>query len=255
MSLKEKEGGCWGLLISMENGEHLSLEQVQAFLTGNEEIGFKASNRKELYAWTQQTLCAQSYTALYEWPTIRTERPYTSQIAYLGSVTATQGDNDEPSTCDLQTPRRKALSARLHRLERWKSNWTMSSSVLIGGRRKQDGLLRSAPAKDLPMFNPGGAQQTGGSSSAMRCWSCFRWKTHWEPGARLPHQRSFGNAGRSGIRCAVDQFTLPRYLSSHASTARDRSGRSWLTSCGVSSTMWRLSAGDVPSIRNIGSCA
>ena len=183
----------------------------------------------------------------------------------------------------------------------------MSSSVLIGGRRKQNRLLRSTSANDIPMFIPGRAQQTGDSSSAMRCWSCFRWKTHWEPGARLPHQRSFGNAGRVGNpvralsafwydrqttilracrfpprsidhqsgfhgicgftclatvnrhghspshRVTVDQFTLPRYLSSHASTARDRSGRSWLTSCGVSSTMWRLSAGGVPSIRNIGS--
>src|SRR5271154_1142543 len=64
MSLKE-EGGCWGLLISMENGEHLSLEQVQAFLTGNEEIGFKAPNRNELYEWTQQTLCARSYSSLH----------------------------------------------------------------------------------------------------------------------------------------------------------------------------------------------
>lgn len=54
-------------------------------------------------------------------------------------------------------------------------------------------------------------------------------------------------------KATVDQFTLPRYLSSHASTARDRSGRSWLTSCGVSSTMWRLSPAGVPSIRNIGS--
>jgi hypothetical protein len=50
--------------MSMENGEHLSLEQVQAFLTGNEEVGFKAANRKELYAWTQRTLCAQSYAGL-----------------------------------------------------------------------------------------------------------------------------------------------------------------------------------------------
>ena len=48
----------------MENGEHLSLEQIQAFLTGNEEIGFKAPNRKELYARTQQALCAQSYSGL-----------------------------------------------------------------------------------------------------------------------------------------------------------------------------------------------
>jgi len=49
----------------MENGEHLSLEQVQAFLTGNEEVGFKAPNRKELYAWTQRTLCAQGYANLH----------------------------------------------------------------------------------------------------------------------------------------------------------------------------------------------
>jgi hypothetical protein len=48
----------------MENGEHLSLEQIQAFLTGNEEIEFKASNRKELYEWTQQALCTQSYSSL-----------------------------------------------------------------------------------------------------------------------------------------------------------------------------------------------
>jgi transposase InsO family protein len=49
----------------MENGEHLSLEQIQAFLTGNEEIEFKAPNRKELYEWMQGTLCAQSYSGLH----------------------------------------------------------------------------------------------------------------------------------------------------------------------------------------------
>jgi len=49
----------------MENGEHLSLERIQAFLTGNEEVGFRAPNRKELYEWTQQALCAQSYASLH----------------------------------------------------------------------------------------------------------------------------------------------------------------------------------------------
>jgi hypothetical protein len=49
----------------MENGEHLSLEQIQAFLTGNKEIEFKAPNRKELYERTQQALCAQSYCSLH----------------------------------------------------------------------------------------------------------------------------------------------------------------------------------------------
>jgi hypothetical protein len=48
MSLKEKEGGCRGLLISMENGEHLSLEQIRAFLTGNEEIGQSSESKRAL---------------------------------------------------------------------------------------------------------------------------------------------------------------------------------------------------------------
>ena len=49
----------------MENGEQLSLEQIRAFLTGNEEIEFKVPNRKELYEWTQQALCAQSYSPTF----------------------------------------------------------------------------------------------------------------------------------------------------------------------------------------------
>jgi transposase InsO family protein len=49
----------------MKNGEHLSLEQMQAFLEGNEEVGFRAANRKELYEWTQATLCTQGYMTLH----------------------------------------------------------------------------------------------------------------------------------------------------------------------------------------------
>jgi hypothetical protein len=42
--------------------------------------------------------------------------------------------------------------------------------------------------------------------------------------------------------------TFPRYLSSHASTVRTSIGRCSVTSCGVSSTTWLLSAADVPSM-------
>jgi transposase InsO family protein len=49
----------------MKNGEHLSLEQMWAFLDGNEEIAFRAPNRKDLYEWTQATLCAQDYMSLH----------------------------------------------------------------------------------------------------------------------------------------------------------------------------------------------
>jgi hypothetical protein len=49
----------------MKNSEHLSPEQMQAFLEGNEEVGFRAANRKELYEWTQETLCTQGYIGLH----------------------------------------------------------------------------------------------------------------------------------------------------------------------------------------------
>jgi hypothetical protein len=41
------------------------VEQIEAFLKGNEEVGFQAPNRKELYEWTQATLCAQGYISLH----------------------------------------------------------------------------------------------------------------------------------------------------------------------------------------------
>jgi transposase InsO family protein len=49
----------------MQNAEHLSLEGMRAFLEGNEDVGFRAPNRKELYEWTQATLCAQAYVGLH----------------------------------------------------------------------------------------------------------------------------------------------------------------------------------------------
>ena len=48
----------------MKDGERLSLEQIQAFLKGSEEVGFKAAGQRELYEWTERTLCAQEYAGL-----------------------------------------------------------------------------------------------------------------------------------------------------------------------------------------------
>ncbi len=98
-----------------------------------------------------------------------------------------------------------------------------------------------------------------------------------EPAARRPHERfaRHGHArGRHGARprrrTAAEtarravarvkaarrrvQSTLPRYLSYQASTSRTRSSRRRRTSCGVSNTMWRLSAAGAPSISNSGFC-
>ena len=48
----------------MKNGERLSLEQIRAFPGASGEVGFKAANRRELYEWTERTLCAQEYASL-----------------------------------------------------------------------------------------------------------------------------------------------------------------------------------------------
>ena len=64
----------------MKNGENLSLEQMRAFLEGNEDVGFEAPNRKELYEWTQATLCAQSYMSQH-----RSEKGVVKQ--YISKVT------------------------------------------------------------------------------------------------------------------------------------------------------------------------
>jgi transposase InsO family protein len=48
----------------MKDGERLSLEQIQAFLAGSEEVGFKAASQKELYEWTERMLCSQEYAGL-----------------------------------------------------------------------------------------------------------------------------------------------------------------------------------------------
>ena len=48
----------------MQDGERLSLEQIQAFLEGSQELQFEASDRQELYAWTERTLVQQEYGGL-----------------------------------------------------------------------------------------------------------------------------------------------------------------------------------------------
>jgi len=55
------EPACWGLIISMKNGERLSLEQIRTFLAASKEFRFEANNREEKYNWVTQTLVEQQY--------------------------------------------------------------------------------------------------------------------------------------------------------------------------------------------------
>jgi|ERR1017187_52059 hypothetical protein len=61
MSLKGGETACWELIISMKNGERLSLEQIRTFLAASKEFRFEANNREELYGWVTRTLVEQEY--------------------------------------------------------------------------------------------------------------------------------------------------------------------------------------------------
>jgi len=48
----------------VQTSERLSLEQIQAFLDGSLEVGFKGQNREEVYGWVNQTLRQQRYEEL-----------------------------------------------------------------------------------------------------------------------------------------------------------------------------------------------
>src|SRR5271169_535331 len=61
MSLKGWEPACWELIVSMKNGERLSLEQIRTFLAASEKFRFEANNREEVYVWVTRTLVEQEY--------------------------------------------------------------------------------------------------------------------------------------------------------------------------------------------------
>jgi transposase len=52
------------LIISMEDGERLSLRQIRAVLEANGGLGFQAQDRQEMYGWIDRTLRQQDYGRL-----------------------------------------------------------------------------------------------------------------------------------------------------------------------------------------------
>ena len=57
------------MTISVQASERMSLEQIQAFLDGSDEVEFKGQKREEVYGWVDQTLRQQRFEGL-----IRSER-------------------------------------------------------------------------------------------------------------------------------------------------------------------------------------
>jgi transposase InsO family protein len=52
------------LIVSVQVGERLSLEQIQAFLEASGEVEFEGRNREEVYGWVEQTLRQQDYVKM-----------------------------------------------------------------------------------------------------------------------------------------------------------------------------------------------
>jgi transposase InsO family protein len=52
------------LIINVQIGQRLSLEQIRAFLEASDPIGFRGRNREEVYGWVNQTLRQQGYQEL-----------------------------------------------------------------------------------------------------------------------------------------------------------------------------------------------
>jgi hypothetical protein len=48
----------------MDDSAPMSLEQIQAFLSGSSEVRFSGQHRDEIYAWTEQTLVRHEYAGL-----------------------------------------------------------------------------------------------------------------------------------------------------------------------------------------------
>jgi hypothetical protein len=48
----------------MDTKQGMSLEQIRAFLEASDEVRFEATDREQIYAWVEQTLCAQHWSEL-----------------------------------------------------------------------------------------------------------------------------------------------------------------------------------------------
>ena len=113
------------MTISVQTSEPLSLEQIQAFLDGSGEVGFKGQNREEVYGWVNQTLRQQRYEELK-----RSERGvvrrYVEKMTGLSRAQATRlitvylrGEEVKP-----QAYRRRRFARRYTREDTTLSGWT-----------------------------------------------------------------------------------------------------------------------------------
>ena len=77
------------MIISMDDTEATSLEQIRAFLAGSEEVRFAGQRREEIYGWVERTLVRFQYASLDK-PGKGLVRRYLSQMTGLSRAQVTR---------------------------------------------------------------------------------------------------------------------------------------------------------------------
>jgi hypothetical protein len=77
------------LIISMDDSEAGSLEQIRAFLAGSGEVRFAGQRRQEVYRWVEKTLVRHQYPSL-ERPGKGLVRRYLARMTGLSRAQVTR---------------------------------------------------------------------------------------------------------------------------------------------------------------------
>jgi hypothetical protein len=128
------------LTISVQTSERLSLEQIQAFLDGSGEVGFKGQNREEVYGWMDQTLRQQRYEGL-----LRSERGLVRR--YVEKMTGLS----RAQTTRLITVylRGEEVKPQAYRRRRFAQRYTRADIALLAGVDEAHQTLSGPATKKL----------------------------------------------------------------------------------------------------------
>jgi transposase InsO family protein len=130
------------LKISVRNGEHLSLEQIRAFLAASEEVEFEAANQAEVYEWITQTLCGQEY-----WKQSRSVKGLLRQ--YIGKMTGLS--RAQVTRLISRYGETGAVRQRQYRRNRFSSRYTAADIELLAAVDEAHEML-SGPATQKILY-------------------------------------------------------------------------------------------------------
>ena len=128
--------GCWVLIISMDDTEATSLEQIRAFLAGSGGLRFAGQGREEVYGWVERTLVRLEYVSLDK-PGKGLVRRYLSRITGLSRAQVTR-----LIALQRRTGRVKAVA---YQRTKFATRYTAADVVLLAYVDKAHGNL-SGPA-------------------------------------------------------------------------------------------------------------